>query len=299
MKILSLDGGGVFGVGQALILSQIDNSNWDLVCGTSIGSAIAAFIATGKKIDVNFFREHMPEIFKPSVFRNPLWTSKYSDAYLNKILSEIFKGERLKDAQIPIYITASSINGHSPKVFSSLSIEDGTMFINDCVRASCAAQTYFKPWQGYGDGGIFTNNPSMVAVTWAMREFGIGLDGIELCSIGTGTFSRSCLENGESLLYWGNWMVRSLFEGGADKLFDEMASSLPLKRYDRYQFVKRPYWKIDNVEHMMEAIGDWMHPALDHSLEIKHGILASDEYSGEMVTLNTEEANNFNKAMKL
>jgi len=299
MKILSLDGGGVFGVGQALILSQLDNSKWDLVCGTSIGSAVAAFVATGKEINVDFFREHMPEIFNPSAFRNPLWVSRYSDKYINKLLSKTFKGEMLKDTQIPIYITASSISGHSPKVFSSLSVEDGTMLISDCVRASCAAQTYFRPWQGYGDGGIFTNNPSMVAVTWAMREFGIGMDEIELCSIGTGAFSRSGYENGDNLVYWGNWMVRALFEGGADKLFDEMASSLPLKRYDRYQFVKRPYWKIDNIEHMREAIEDWMHPALDMSLEIKHGILSSDEYEGEMITLNTEEEDNFNKAMKI
>lgn len=298
MKILSLDGGGVLGVGQALILSQLDNTKWDLVCGTSIGSAVAAFVATGKEINVDFFRENMPEIFQPSVLRNQLWTSKYSDKNLNKILSKTFKGEMLKDVQIPIFITASSISGHSPKVFSSLSVEDGTCLLNDCVRASCAAQTYFRSWQGYGDGGVFANNPAMVAVTWASREFGVPLDEIELCSIGTGAFSRSGYENGNSLFYWGKWMVRALFEGGADKLFDEMASSLPLKRYDRYQFIKRPYWKIDNIKHMKEAIEDWMHPALDMSLEIRHGILSEEDDGVDMVRLNKEEEQNFNKAMQ-
>lgn len=297
MKVLCLDGGGVLGVGQALILSQIDNSKWDAVCGTSIGSAVAAMIATGKPINVEFFRKYMPQIFKGKRIGSPFLWPRYSDKAINQILSEIFKGQVLNDAKIPLFITASSIDQHCEKVFCSTNIEDGTNFVCDIVRASCSAQTYFKPWQGYGDGGIFANNPSMIAITRVSREFGIPFEEIELCSIGTGSFSRGEYMRGDSLLFWSQWILSSLFEGGADKMFDEMSQSMPLKKYERYQFVKRPYWKIDNPQHMLEAINDWTKPAMDFSVDLRQKFFSDDE-EAELIKLEDAEAKIFDEVMK-
>lgn len=296
MKILSLDGGGVFGVGQALVLSGLDNTKWDAVCGTSIGSAVAAFIATGKPVNVSFFQQHMPEIFSNSWYRNPVFGPRYSDKALNAILSKTFEGTLLKDVRIPLFITACSVQGHSPKVFSSLNVEDGSMLLSDAIRASCAAPTYFKPWQGYTDGGIFTNNPALVAVTSASRELGVNLEEIELCSIGTGTFSRSENATGKGLFYWGNWLINALLEGGSDKMFDQMVESLPLGHYERYQFVKRYYWTIDSIHDMNEAIADWTKPALGYMLDIKHGILSHE--TEDIIKLDPSEEQQFDEAMK-
>jgi len=295
MKILSLDGGGVFGVGQALTLSQIDNSQWDAVCGTSIGSAIAAMIATGKPVSVEFFRKHMPKIFSHKRIGSPLFYSRYSDKAINEILTDIFRSDCLKNAQIPVFITATSIDQQCEKVFSSSNIEDESKLFSDVVRASCSAQTYFRPWQGFGDGGVFTNNPSMIAITWVSREFGIPLEEIEVCSIGTGTFSRGEYNRSDNLFFWSQWIFSSLFEGGADKMFDEISSSLPLKRYERYQFVKRPYWKIDNVKDMTEAIEDWTRPAMDFSFDIKNKFFSGND--GEIVKLGENEAKNFDEVL--
>ena len=296
MKILSLDGGGVFGVGQALGLSQIDNTQWDAVCGTSVGSVLAGFIGTEKKISVDFFRNYMPEIFKSRWYTNPIFGCRHTDRGLNRILGNFFAGEMFKDVSIPTYITASSIDQHCSKVFCSSGIEDGSWLLSDVIRCSCAAQTYFKPWMGYGDGGIFANNPSMIAVTRAMMEFGVGIDDIELCSIGTGTFSRGEYKRGDNLLYWSQWMTSSLFEGGSDKMFDEMASALPLKKYERYQFLKQNTWKIDSIPDMQKAITAWTKPALDFSKHIKQSFFTEED--GTVLSLDEQEQETVNNTME-
>jgi len=78
-------------------------------------------------------------------------------------------------------------------------------------------------------------------------------------------------------------------------MFDEISSSLPLKRYERYQFVKRPYWKIDNVKDMTEAIEDWTRPAMDFSFDIKNKFFSGND--GEIVKLGENEAKNFDEVL--
>jgi len=298
VKTLSLDGGGVFGVGQSLILSQLDNSKWDVVCGSSIGSAVAACIAIGKRVDVNFFRTYMPRIFKNHWYVNPIFGSRYSDNGINRSLQEIFGNRTLKETRIPIFITAASIDQHTPKVFYSGNIEDGNMLISDVVRCSCSAPTYFKPWLGYTDGGVFANNPALVLVAKTMNEFGVSLNDIELCSIGTGTFSRSGRANSDNILFWSKWLITSLLEGGSDKLFDDMACTLPLKKYKRYQFVKRTDWKIDSVEDMEQAITDWSGQAMFSSQQINECFLSDENDIGSVFDLDKSEQYKINKEME-
>jgi predicted acylesterase/phospholipase RssA len=58
------------------------------------------------------------------------------------------------------------------------------------AAATAAAPTYFAPVQfldedAHVDGGVWANNPSMIAITEAVRRFGRSLDDIRLLSVGT------------------------------------------------------------------------------------------------------------------
>ena len=276
MRLLSLDGGGVFGVGQAMVLSEIDNSAWDAAAGTSIGSVMAASVALGKPVSVSFFRKHMPGIFRRRWHTNPVFSSRYRDRELNESLSSIFGGAVMKDSPIPLYITASSIGRKSLKVFSSVSNEDADMLISDAVRASCAAQTYFRPWMGYGDGGVFANNPSVVAVSKCVSDKIAEIDEIDLFSIGTGVFRGGSGKSGDGILFWSKWLTEALFEGGSDRMFSDIAEFLPVRSCHRFQFVKKDGWRMDSVEDMEKAIAEWQYPAMTYGAEIRQAMHGED-----------------------
>ena len=102
---------------------------------------------------------------------------------------------------------------------------------------TCAAPTYFPVYQGFVDGGIIANNPSVCAVTHALDP-GLGgqtLDRISLLSVGTGACPRP--PETQTEVSWGlaQWVPRLLaiaFEGGAC-LSDYECSRMLGPRYQR------------------------------------------------------------------
>lgn len=79
MKGLVLDGGGVFGIGQANILDKCPLDKFDFFAGTSIGAAIAIRAALGLPTNslTEFFHREMPEIFSGHSYRKYMfWKAK-------------------------------------------------------------------------------------------------------------------------------------------------------------------------------------------------------------------------------
>ena len=217
MKILVLDGGGVFGNAQATILQRIDAfEKFDCFVGTSIGAAIAAAIAIGEqdKVDQQFFHKWMP-----------------------------------------LFITAANVGSRTLKVFSPET--DSGWLLWEVVRAATAAETYFPSWKGYADGGVFANNPSMVGVAGACKALGQNLEDIEVLSIGTGKKPASGGRGPVSIFGWGAWLVDALLEGASDDMHDYFVNSLPVKKYTRIQFASEGGWKMDSPEDMMKAQAAW------------------------------------------
>ncbi len=75
--------------------------------------------------------------------------------------------------------------------------KDATIFSATAARATSAAPTFFEPFlldkknnrRVLVDGGVFANNPSMIALSEALSS-GIKTDEILLCSVGTGMNDR-------------------------------------------------------------------------------------------------------------
>lgn len=259
MKVLALDGGGVFGDVQAAVLQGIDvTEKFDCFVGTSIGAAQSAAIAAGlhNQVGTPFFHHWMPKIFKSSLLRkiNP-FNPKYSDKELNRALRGVFGGMYFRDVKKPLFITAANVGSRTLKVFNQE--DDGGWLLWEVARAATAAETYFPSWKGLADGGVFANNPSMVAVSAVSRRLGVPLEEIEILSIGTGSKPGGGSRGPKTIFGWGLWLVDALLDGAADEMHDYFVRSLPVKRYERIQFAGKPGWEMDSPKAMLESEEVW------------------------------------------
>lgn len=213
-RILSLSGGGIRGLFQAVYLQKLAAhlpkplySNFELIVGTSTGAIIAAAIALD--IDINklvaLYRDNGTRIFPQRRFplaQGMLFKgAQYSDQPLRSILEEIFgKDTELQSCQKPVVISAGNLNKFGHRVFTIISRNKtidpvaAKLKVVDVVMASAAAPSFFPPVQlegedtAYFDGGVWANTPSLLAVMVAKHRVGINFDNMRLVSIGTGRF---------------------------------------------------------------------------------------------------------------
>ena len=209
-NILAIDGGGTRGIYAAQLLAKVEHSLnvpikdcFDLITGTSTGSIIAGAAAAGisMKEVVSLFENHGPRIFR----RTPLVTkafmlfrSRYSEKPLAKVLDCYLHDMTLSEVSVPLMIPSADISTDGVHVFKSSFLNelgwsytrDGEVLLKDAILASCAAPTYFDP-QTVGsyllvDGGLWANNPSIIALTEAISKFDKRPEEVRVLSIGTG-----------------------------------------------------------------------------------------------------------------
>lgn len=205
-RILSIDGGGIRGIYPAHILKCIEDrlgvclyDSFDMFAGTSTGSIIAAAIAS--KIPtgdiVNLYQEHGKRIFSKKCripFIPPVFDSIYDSSYLNSLLTSTFGTRQLGDITKPLILpSTNAADGIVHVLKSAYSVDftrDHSVQIKDAVLASCSAPIYFPPHELkpylLSDGGLWANNPSLVAVIDAQRRLGVNQADIKVLSIGTG-----------------------------------------------------------------------------------------------------------------
>jgi len=205
LKILSIDGGGYRGIFAAHVLKRIEQkfsaswpSDFSLIAGTSTGSIIAAGLACGLSAhDIcELYRINGHEIFKKRPYsRLGLTSSRYRSANLKNILTDVFTDKRLGDVKTPLLIPSTDIGNGCVHVLKSAYdpgfFRDPDVLIVDAILASCSAPTYFDPYitdrYMLADGGLWANNPSLIATVEAKRRLGAKLEDLEVLSIGTGT----------------------------------------------------------------------------------------------------------------
>lgn len=208
-NILSIDGGGIRGAYAAAILELIETrvglkvlDHFDLIAGTSTGSIIAAGIVAQKSPGelVSLYREQGEAIFGsliatrwPECIRQ-LFCSTYLKVPLAEILAEQLGEIRLGEISKPLIIPASDVGNGGVHVFKSAYSDaftrDGSVLLRDAVLASCSAPVFFDPTKvgNYllADGGLWANNPTMVALIDAQYRLNVAMDQVRVLSIGTG-----------------------------------------------------------------------------------------------------------------
>ena len=225
-NILSLDGGGIRGIITARILQEIEDLTgkrihelFDLIVGTSAGGILATGLAgqhpeknlpyKAEKM-VGFYRNKGPDIFYRRKFFlvDPWWwRPKYRPKPLESVLEELLGDAELINTKPDIIATSYDIEARKPYLFKTSKArkepKNHDHLLRDVARATSAAPSYFKPLLLNGnnrraliDGGVFANNPSMIALSEAlssrakMESSCAKMKDILLCAVGTGTNNR-------------------------------------------------------------------------------------------------------------
>ena len=238
-KILSLDGGGICGIYGATILSYIEEEltdskpigqYFDMVAGTSTGGIMALGVAAeieARKI-CGLYEVEGKHIFESAWYwfgpvKLFLQTIRnlYAEAPLEKELKKQFGELLLGDAKTRVMIPAFLIPDSEVAVFKTDHHpdykKDWQTPMWKVARATSAAPTYFPGLhcgdKKFLDGGIWANNPTMLAVVEALSSYDIVPEQIHVLSIGAGNkpFNISAYKANGGFWNWKEVIKASMF----------------------------------------------------------------------------------------
>lgn len=209
-QILALDGGGFRGMFSAAVLARLEEDlgvriadHFDLIAGTSTGGIIALGLGLGLSPQqiLEFYTEHGPRIFRDrSRLRGlkHLMRAKYSAEPLRAALTEVFGERTFGESTKRLVITSYNVAADDVYLFRTPHLpglkRDWREKAVNVALATSAAPTYLPgmPLDGARlvDGGIWANNPAMVALTEAVGPLSVPLDTIRVFSLGTTTDVR-------------------------------------------------------------------------------------------------------------
>lgn len=259
--ILSLDGGGIRGLYTAVLLQRLARAvpgfiqGADLLAGTSTGGLIALGLASGlRPADlVRLYRTKAGKIFDDSWLDDLMDLGRLRGAeYDNKNLKDVLQRllgprKKLKHLTKRVVIATFDLDNQGesgkvrmwkPKFFHNFPgpDSDGDELVVDVAMRTSAAPTYFPSYQGYVDGGVVANNPSMAALAQAIDADtgGQQLEQVRLFSMGTG-LNPTYVEGDR--LDWGmaQWVgpLVQLMIDGVMGVADYQCTRLLGKRYHR------------------------------------------------------------------
>jgi len=202
---LSLDGGGIKGLFSAAIMTHIENDlntrisdHFDLIVGTSTGGIIALGLAIGMtpKEIVHFYVKNGPKIFPPSIFaeKRHLFKMKYNSDTLELAIRECFGDKIMSDCFKRLVVPSYNISEDDIYLFKTPHhkrlTRDWKIPLWKVAMATSAAPTYFPSFQKLDhirliDGGVWSNNPTMVGIVEAISMLNVPLSSIKVCNLGT------------------------------------------------------------------------------------------------------------------
>jgi patatin-like phospholipase/acyl hydrolase len=265
-RILAIDGGGVRGAFAARLLERLDErapgfaQTVDLLAGTSTGAIIALGLASGLRPSAlrELYEKHAREVFAPDALRTlvslgGLVHARHDRRHLQGLLTEVFGERRLGDLPKRVLIASVDLDSSTPpprrpvegrprwkaKFFHNYpgSDSDGEERIVDVALRSSAAPIFFSAYQGYVDGGLAANNPSMAAVAQAIDPptGGQRLADLRLFSVSTGTSPQVISKNDIAwgVLQWGTDLIQLMIDGSMDVADFQCARLLGEDHYHR------------------------------------------------------------------
>lgn len=279
--IISLDGGGIRGVLQAVLLDRIEETypgfiqRTDWLAGTSIGGILALGLAAG------YHPSDMLELFKTKgrLIFDDSWMddikdlgrfigAEYNTKPIKKVLEELFGNKTLGDLHRRVLIPTfqldqknpnTGLRNWKPKFFHNGpgKTSDRDESVVDVALRTSAAPTYFPSYQGYIDGGVVANNPSMCAlaqVTGSKNRLE-QLDHIYLLSIGTG--HEPAYLKGKTLDWgsaqWSKPILRLIMEGTSG-VADYQCKKMLGNHYHRINPVLPDQIALDDISRINDLI---------------------------------------------
>lgn len=212
-RILSIDGGGIRGILPLAVMAGLEREclagksiagQFDLVAGTSTGGIIALGLASGltatELLEVyigrggDVFPDYNPLSRTVRGFLQ-LFANRCDTDALYRLIDEVVGGRDLWESRCRLCIPAAETRYFEPFIFKTPHHpdyrQDWRHQMAHVAKTTSAAPAHFKPAiddRGYEfiDGGIWANNPIMVAVADALACFDIGREQIKVLSLGCG-----------------------------------------------------------------------------------------------------------------
>lgn len=206
-QILSLDGGGLRGIFSAAVLAGLEEDlgiriidHFDLIAGTSTGGIVALALGLGltPRQIVEFYTQLGPRVFRDRTRLRAirhLFRAKYDANLLRAALTDVF-GERIfGESAKRLVITSYNLGSNDVYLFRTPHLpqlkRDWRERAVNVALATAAAPTYLPgvPLSGTRlvDGGLWANNPAMVALIEAAGPLAVPLEQIRVFSLGTTT----------------------------------------------------------------------------------------------------------------
>ena len=203
-QILALDGGGAKALFTAHVLAGLEEDlgvsiadEFDLIAGTSAGGIVALALGAGlpPREIADHFGGLVTSVFPGWRRRSPMRALRPAyrgDALreaLTGVLGERVLGDSLKRLIIPSYdVQVGSVHvfktPHHPRLR-----RDWRVQMVDVAMATTSAPTYFRAARvddhRLVDGGIWANNPSVIAIGEAVSMLGVPLEAIRVLNVGT------------------------------------------------------------------------------------------------------------------
>ena len=303
IRILSIDGGGIRGILPGIIITRIEEKlqkltqdknvriadYFDLFAGTSTGGILSlSYLVADQnqrplltaQDSVNLYLEKGDKIFEVDMWQKlrsgaGILDEKYHARVLETALDNNFETKMLSDLLKPCVISSYDVENAKPHFFKQHKSHNEifNFKVKDVARATSAAPTYFEAARvknGIGksfalvDGGLFANNPAMVAYSEARSmtfkdkvDYPTAKD-MMIVSIGTGSKSKSYTH--EQIKDWGQikWVkpvIEIMMSGSSitthyhlSKIYDTLASLSDKKNYHRLEpVVKSADSQMDNA----------------------------------------------------
>lgn len=203
-QVLALDGGGAKALFTAHVLARLEEDlgvrvvdQFDLIAGTSAGGVVALGLGAG------FRPAEIVELYSAltaRVFARSRWTAArrltrpaYSGEVLREVLGEVFGDRLLGESTKRLIVPSWDVQRGEVHIFKTPHHErlrrDWRISMVDVAMATTAAPTYFPAAQVDGhrliDGGVWANNPSVVAIGEAVSMLDVPLDAIRVLNVGT------------------------------------------------------------------------------------------------------------------
>jgi patatin-like phospholipase/acyl hydrolase len=206
-QILALDGGGAKALFTAHVLARLEqdlgvsiNDSFDLIAGTSAGGIVALGLGAGlTPSEIVAHYEELVEAVFPTARRRPwrrprqLAAPIYDGDALRTALTKVLGDRLLGDSKRPLVIPAWDVQRGAVHIFKTPHhrrlTRDWRISMVDIAMATSAAPLYFPAARVDGhrliDGGVWANNPSVVAIAEAVSMLDVPLSSIRVLNVGT------------------------------------------------------------------------------------------------------------------
>ena len=212
-RILSIDGGGIRGILPLAVLAGLESTylrgqsvagHFDYIAGTSTGGIIALGLARGLTATeiLDIYVRRGGEVF-PDYSRARQWVmgklqlvqNRCDTAALHRLIDEVVGGQALWESSKRLCIPAAETRHFEPFLFKTPHHpdyrRDWPQQMALVAKTTSAAPAHFRPvisesGHEFIDGGVWVNNPIMLAVADVLACFDIRREQIKVLSLGCG-----------------------------------------------------------------------------------------------------------------